>query len=105
MALSLRKDACSLNLHSLSCLCKDVAHPPGHPALMPFPEWIPFQQSFSLGLSLILKKVAGGSGWLCPSPPPPTPTTRPEVGAGHVFNLFMSGIMYVCSPESKPFAK
>lgn len=68
-AHSLRKDACSLNLHSLPCLCKPgVAHPPSHPSLMPFPERIHLQQSVSLGLSLILKKVAGGSGWLCPTP-------------------------------------
>jgi hypothetical protein len=40
------------------------------PPLMPFPERIHLQQPFSLSLSLHLKKVGGGRGWLCPTPHP-----------------------------------
>lgn len=72
------------------------------PSLMPFPERIHLQQPFSLGLSLI-SKVAGGSGWLCPTPHPGPKAM--EVGAELMFILFHVWNRVYCSPESKHFAE
>lgn len=66
------------------------------PPLMPSPERIHLQQPFSLGLSLLLKKVAGGSVWL--SPPHPHPGPRATVVGGEPNSClfcFMSGIMFI----------
>lgn len=92
--LNPRQDACSLNLHSFPCLCKPgVAHPPSYPSLMPFPERIHLQQPFSFGLSLISKKVAGGSGWLCPTP---TQAPRPwRWEQSSCLFCFMSGTEFI----------
>lgn len=91
---NLRQDACGLNLHSLHVYASLVlpilqVTPP----LMPLPERIHLQQPFSLGLSLHLKKVAGGRGWLCPTPAPKATAVGGEQNT--CLFCFMSGIMFI----------
>lgn len=102
-----RKDACSLNLHGLQCVCK--------PGLDPVLQVIQLSCllpngvtsgscHLSLGLSLILKEVAGGSGRLRP-----LLALRSELGE-HLprvsfFFFLMSKSCIPCSLESKHFQK
>lgn len=104
---NLRQDACGLNLHNLPSMFMQAWCCPSSKLPLPsclFPERIHLQQPFSLGLSLLLKKVAGGSGWLCPTP---TLAPRPQrrEGAEYAFILFHVWNHVYCSPESKHFAK
>lgn len=63
---SLKEGTCSLNLHSLRYLCKSSVAPV-LPVTGLFGDWITSGScGFSLGLSLTLEEVAGGSGWLRP---------------------------------------